>query len=419
MSQSKKAKILFIMTGSIASYKACGVISRLKQNGHELKVVMSPSSLNFVGKATIEGLTGETPITDMYADGQVMDHIHLVRWADLILVAPATAHYINRISNGIGDDLLTTLFLAHDFKKPFLIAPAMNTMMYLHPTTQRSIKKLKEMNIEILEAASGVLACGEVGYGRLLEPDLIAKEVELRLNSGFVSTPSTPPIQKSKNIQVLITAGGTSEPIDDIRVITNRSTGKTASVLADYLVESGFDVTFMHSENSLKPRNPTQMVAFTTFNDLQHKLESELKNSNYDWVIHTAAVSDYSVQPTEGKISSDAEEVTLKLKRNPKLIEQIKKISPKTKLVGFKLTSTANAKTIEEKVEKLFSKAHCDLVVQNDWSDIKNNKRIFNIYSAESPTHESIEGLDELSATLFHKILSNRIEDAKPQKEIL
>jgi phosphopantothenoylcysteine decarboxylase / phosphopantothenate---cysteine ligase len=403
MSQSKK--ILFIMTGSIASYKACGVISRLKQNGHNLKVVMSPSSLNFVGKATIEGLTGETPITDMYADGQVMDHIHLVRWADLILVAPATAHYINRISNGIGDDLLTTLFLAHDFKKPFLIAPAMNTMMYLHPTTQRSIKKLKEMNIEILEAASGVLACGEVGYGRLLEPDLIVKEVELRLNSSFTAT-ATAPVQKSKNIQVLITAGGTSEPIDDIRVITNRSTGKTASVLADHLVESGFEVTFLHSENSLKPKNPTQTVTFTTFNDLQSKLETELKRSSYDWVIHTAAVSDYSVQPTEGKISSDADEITLKLKRNPKLIDQIKKISPKTKLVGFKLTSTTDPKTITEKVGKLFSNAHCDFVVQNDWSDIKNNKRIFNVYSAQSVQPDSIEGLDELSATLFHKILA-------------
>jgi len=402
-----KSKILFIITGSIASYKACGVISRLKQNGHDLKVVMSPSSLNFVGKATIEGLTGETPITDMYADGQVMDHIHLVRWADLILVAPATAHYINRISNGIGDDLLTTLFLAHDFKKPFLIAPAMNTMMYLHPTTQRSIKKLKEMDIEILEAASGVLACGEVGYGRLLEPDLIVKEVEQRLNSSApVSATPSKSAQKLKNIQVLITAGGTSEPIDDIRVITNRSTGKTASVLADHLVESGFDVTFLHSEASLKPRNPTQMVSFTSFHDLRQKLETELKNTSYDWVIHTAAVSDYSVQPTFGKISSDAEELTLKLKRNPKLIEQIKKISPTTKLVGFKLTSTSDQAAIDEKVGKLFSLSHCDYVVQNDWSDIQKNKRIFHVYNSASAQAEVVEGLDQLSATLFHKILS-------------
>lgn len=400
-----KSKILFIMTGSIASYKACGVLSRLKQNGHEIKVVMSPSSLQFVGKATIEGLTGETPITDMYADGQVMDHIHLVRWADLILVAPATAHYINRIANGIGDDLLTTLFLAHDFKKPFLIAPAMNTMMYLHPTTQTSIQKLKTMSIEILEAASGVLACGEVGYGRLLEPDLIVKEVEQRLGS-FVKSTSSVPVNTSRNIQVLITAGGTSEPIDDVRVITNRSTGKTASVLADHLIESGLEVTFLHGENSLKPRNPSEVIAFSSFEDLQQKLESQLQNKSYDWVIQAAAVSDYSIKPTSGKISSENDEITLTLKRNPKLIEQIKKISPKTKIVGFKLTSTANQSSIDEKVKKLFQNSHCDFVVQNDWSDIKKNQRRFHIYQATSSQPELAEGLDQLSSTLFHKILS-------------
>ncbi len=402
-----KSKILFIMTGSIASYKACGVLSKLKQNDHEIKVVMSPSSLQFIGKATVEGLTGDTPITDMYGDGQVMDHIHLVRWADLIIVAPATAHYINRIANGIGDDLLTTLFLAHDFKKPFLVTPAMNTMMYLHPTTQRSIKKLKEMGIEILEAASGVLACGEVGYGRLLEPELILKEIEQRLqdpNKKQSETVTKPVL--SKNIQVLMTAGGTSEAIDDIRVITNRSTGKTASVIADHLVESGFDVTFLHSENSMKPRNATNNISFTSFADLDEKLKNELKKSRFDWAIHTAAVSDYSVQASPGKISSDAEEITLTLKRNPKLINQIKSLSPETKLIGFKLTSTTDSKLIQEKVQKLFSAGHCDYVVQNDWADMKSQKRLFHFYDGPQAPPETVQGFEQLSALLFHKIIS-------------
>ncbi len=393
------------MTGSIASYKACGVLSKLKQNGHEIKVVMSPSSLQFIGKATIEGLVGETPITDMYADGQVMDHIHLMRWADLVIVAPATAHYINRISNGIGDDLLTTLFLAHDFKKPFLVAPAMNTMMYLHPTTQRSIKKLKEMHVEILETASGVLACGEVGYGRLLEPELIVKEIENRLGQHVIASKNSV-VAKSKSIQVLITAGGTTEPIDDIRVITNKSTGKTASVLADHLAESGFEVTFMHSENSIKPRNPTTLVSFTSYEDLSLKLKSELKKTSYNWVIHTAAVSDYSVKPASGKISSEAEEITLTLKRNPKLINQVKVLSPKSKLIGFKLTSTNEAQVIREKVTQLFQNAHCDFVVQNDWSDIKNNVRLFHFYSSVEALPAPVQGLEELSAILFHQIIS-------------
>jgi phosphopantothenoylcysteine decarboxylase/phosphopantothenate--cysteine ligase len=164
---------------------------------------MSKSSLEFVGAATIEGLTGEAPITDMYATGNVMDHINLMRWSDLVLVAPATANYINKIASGVGDDLLTTLFLAHDFNKPFLIAPAMNTKMYLHPVTQNSITLLKKLGIEILETASGVLACGEIGSGRLLEPDLIFKEVEKSLSS-INATTSSKIVPTSKKLKVLI-----------------------------------------------------------------------------------------------------------------------------------------------------------------------------------------------------------------------
>ena len=170
------------MTGSIACYKACQAVSRLVQAGCEVQVVASPAALQFVGNATIEGLTGKPVVSDLYASGNAMDHIHLVRWADLILVAPASANFINKIARGVGDDLLTTMFLAHDFKKPYLVAPAMNTSMYLHPATQDSIQALKKMGVEILETASGVLACGEVGWGRLLEPDLIVQEVLSRLS---------------------------------------------------------------------------------------------------------------------------------------------------------------------------------------------------------------------------------------------
>ena len=180
-----KSKVLFILTGSIACYKACQVISRLVQADCEVQVVASPAALQFVGNATFEGLTGKSTISDLYAAGNVMDHIHLMRWADLIIVAPATANYVNKIAQGVGDDLLTTLFLAHDFKKPFLLAPAMNTSMYLHPITQNSIRKLKEIGIEILETASGVLACGETGFGKLLDPELIQKEIQSRLPSAI------------------------------------------------------------------------------------------------------------------------------------------------------------------------------------------------------------------------------------------
>lgn len=408
MLKSNTKNILIILTGSIACYKACALISKLKQQGHSLKVVLSPSSLEFIGKSSIEGLTGEAPITDMYSVGHVMDHINLARWADLVLVAPATANYINKIAHGLGDDLLTTLFLAHDFQKPFLIAPAMNTKMYLHPTTQESLLKLKKMGIEILETASGVLACGEIGSGRLLEPDLIIAELNkfLSLDSGLIQSPivktSVPPVK------ILITAGGTVEPIDDVRTITNKSSGQTAARIADSLIESGFEVTFLHSLQSLKPQNPCTQISFETFNDLKSALEWQLTSCFYNIVIHAAAVSDYSVAPYSGKISSDAAELTLTLKRNPKLINTVKKLSPSSKLMGFKLTSTLDETTILQKVSALFESANCDWVIQNDWADIKNKIYNYRIFRKNNLNSEKINGPQLLNISIFQEIMKSQ-----------
>lgn len=405
MSKLNNKNILIILTGSIACYKSCSVISRLKQKGHNLKVVLSPSSLEFIGKATIEGLTGETPITDMYASGNTMDHINLARWADLVLVAPATANYINKIAYGLGDDLLTTLFLAHDFTKPFLIAPAMNTKMYLHPTTQASIQKLRAMNIEILEAASGVLACGEIGSGRLLEPELILEEIEKFLGLNKIG-PVADSVQ-TKKIKVLITSGGTMEPIDDIRCITNRSTGKTASIIANSLSESGFDVTYLHSRDAIKAHSSCKHFAFETFNDLDTLLKAKLSETDYDYVIHAAAVSDYSVAPQPGKINSSETELTLTLKRNPKLINEIKKISPNSGLFAFKLTSTMDESLINAKVSSLFNLADCNYVIQNDWSDIKNQSYKYRVFDKKLD-YKNVESIQSLSAFIFQEIVQTQ-----------
>lgn len=417
MSPFNPKNILIILTGSIACYKTCSVISKLKQKNYNLKVVLSPSSLEFIGRATIEGLTGEPPITDMYTRGNAMEHINLVRWANLILVAPATANYINKIAHGLGDDLLTTLFLAHDFTKPFLIAPAMNTKMYLHPVTQESINKLKKMQIEILETASGVLACGEIGSGKLLEPDLIVAEVEKHLNSvascalsdassAITKTlPNTP--KQSKKIKVLITAGGTSEPIDDIRVISNRSTGKTASVIADALIESGFDVTYVHSFSASKTQNSCEQFAFESFNDLNQILLQQLQTTVYDCVIHAAAVSDYSAVPHIGKINSDQDELNLTLKKNPKLINQIKKISPLAMLIAFKLTSTDDEAFINKKIISLFEFSKCEVVVQNNWSDIKSKNYKYRAYD-KNLSFKNISDRQSLCAFIFQKIITHQ-----------
>lgn len=179
---ARKPRLLIFLTGSISCYKACFAISRLVQAGVEVRTVATPSALQFVGKATLEGLTGYPVASDLWESGKAMDHIHLARWADLALVCPATANTINRLAAGLADDLVGSLFLAWELKKkPWWIAPAMNVAMLEHPLTQASLQKLSALGVRILGTGTGTLACGEEGSGRLLEPDQLVTEVLVQL----------------------------------------------------------------------------------------------------------------------------------------------------------------------------------------------------------------------------------------------
>lgn len=414
-----KSKVLFLMTGSIACYKACQVISRLTQNNCEVQVVATPAALQFVGNATIEGLTGKSVISDLYAPGSVMDHIHLIRWADLILVAPATANFLNKAAAGIADDLVSTLFLAHDFKKPFLVAPAMNSMMYLHPVTQASLKKLSSMGIELLDTAAGILACGEEGYGRLLEPDQILAAALKSL--GTKRSEGTPP-KAGKAFKILITAGGTQEPIDSVRKITNTSTGSTGVRLAEGFAELGCDVILLKAESAPQPQAPMKTFQFKHFADLNEHLETQLGIEDFDAVIHLAAVSDYSVASieTEGrahppsevsKLSSSPEEIVVRLKKNFKIVDRLKKYSRHKgiQVVAFKLTSHASAEEKAQAVHKLMTSAQADYVVHNDLTDIDKARNVhsFNLYSRQDAS-VPCANVDSLLGALSSRILEVR-----------
>jgi len=176
-----KNKILFKLTGSIACYKACYVISKLVQNNFEVKTVCTPSALQFIGRATLEGLTHNPVYADMFENKTALKHIDLIKWADLAIVCPATANVINKFARGIADDCVTTLFLANNFKKPYLITPAMNVNMWQHPATQASLKTLEKWGIKILPTEKGTLACGDKGAGRLLDPDKIYEKIRQEL----------------------------------------------------------------------------------------------------------------------------------------------------------------------------------------------------------------------------------------------
>jgi phosphopantothenoylcysteine decarboxylase/phosphopantothenate--cysteine ligase len=387
-----KGKILFQLSGSIACYKACAVLSRLVQAGYEVEVVATASALRFVGEATLEGLVGKQIHTDLYAKGQAMEHIHLMKWADLAIVCPATANTINRLASGTGDDLLSTLFLAHDFKKPFLIAPAMNSNMYRHPTTRLSMERLSSWGITVLKTDSGSLACGDVGEGRLLEPEVLFQEVESRLTpiaqTSHTAAQRMDQQASPRSLKVLVTSGGTREPIDGVRSITNFSSGKTGAIISEYLSSVGHDVTLLHADNAIRPAAlsvPMRTLTFSTFSDLATALQRELSKQFYDAVIHMAAVSDYSIErieaagrviePAAGKIESEAA-VTLQLKRNPKLVDSLRTLSlnNRLKVIAFKLTNGLtnghNSTARLEAIRKLASRGTVDLIVHNDLSEI-------------------------------------------------
>ncbi len=412
-----RSKILFIMSGSIACYKACQVISRLSQKGHDVQVVATSSALKFIGNATIEGLTGKPVISDLFSAGNVMDHIHLARWADLVLVAPATADFINKMASGISSDLASSLFLAHDFSKPFLVAPAMNTAMYQHPATQDSVNKLNKMGLQILESASGILACGETGYGRLLDPDLILQAIDRHfpLKSTYSSEVAPRPPGPAAPIKILVTAGGTQEHIDDVRFLSNSSTGQTGYRLARNLFEAGYDVELLKAHQTVIP-TPCDfpVTTFTDYKSIDQNLQKLLKEKNFTHVFHAAAVADFSIAsvtcngktiPALGKLDS-SQDVSLQLKVNPKLISNLKAYSsnPDLKVIGFKLTSHATQAEADQKIEKLMKDA--DFIVHNDLQSIDLSKGLhpFTLWGFKDPI--KFENIDQLSLGLIQAILN-------------
>jgi phosphopantothenoylcysteine decarboxylase/phosphopantothenate--cysteine ligase len=410
-----KSKILFLMTGSIACYKACSLISKLIQNGFAVQVAASSSALQFVGEATLEGLTGKSVVSDMYGAGKMMAHINLIRDCDLVICAPATAHYINRIAQGLGDDLLSTLFLAHDFEKPFLIAPAMNTKMYLHPVTQASLNKLTGFGVKILETASGVLACGEVGSGKLLDPDLIFDEIRQALTKKHSEIAPRTTAKPAQALKVLVTAGGTTEAIDDVRVISNRSTGRTGTLIANSLSELGLDVILLKANSCREKSFVNQEYTFESFEDLKTLLKSELATHHYDFLIHAAAVSDYSVEPYQGKISSENESLHLRLKRNPKLIQHFSEwsLNKNIQIIGFKLTSTTSTDERAQAVAKVLEYPNVRFVVQNDMNEIKTGHHIFRVFTQAGPklqTALELSNVEQLASYLGQMITHQGVQ---------
>lgn len=392
------ANILFVLTGSIACYKACQVISRLRKDGHSVQVAASAAALRFVGEATLEGLSGLPVATDLYAPGRTMEHIHLIRRADVVVLAPATANTINKLAAGIGDDLVSTLFLAHRFDKPFLVAPAMNTAMRMHPVTRASLQTLQALGLTVLDGDAGSLACGETGEGRLIEPDALHATIEQALSTRSAANA----VSRGK---VLVTAGGTREPIDAVRAITNLSTGGTGTALARALAATGFDVTLLLADGSTQDTTGIARIKrFGSFTDLDAALRAELAAPDYRAVIHAAAVSDYSVvdADTTRKQPSDGAEWTLHLRRNPKLVDGLRGMAanPALQVVAFKLTAHADATQVQQTVHRLLQRSGADWVVHNDLAQMRDGRHPFTLIGRDG-RQVTCEGPTQLSEALI------------------
>jgi phosphopantothenoylcysteine decarboxylase/phosphopantothenate--cysteine ligase len=369
------ANILLLMSGSIACAKASSLISEWTKQGHKVRVACTRSVAGFVGSATLQGLGAEMVFDDVFAPGHAMEHISLGKWADVIVAAPATSNLINKLSSGIADDAVTTLWqAAYGQGKPMVIVPAMNTRMWRYPATQESVNRLRQWGVHLLPVGSGELACGEQGEGRMLEPAEILQMIEWLLATK----------RETSGKRILITAGGTRESIDTVRYIGNLSSGRTASRLADELTGAGHQVTWLGAEDAVTPGLPCTTERYYSFDDLAMQLQTLLAANDFDAVIHAAAVSDFSVASVltsegdlldnhTGKLSSGSD-LLLKLKPNPKLLDRIRAWSknPDVRVIGFKLTDTEDLQQRYAAVKKQFDDSDVDAVVHNDLTDISS-----------------------------------------------
>ena len=369
-------KILLLMSGSIACAKATQLLSSWRKAGHEVRVATTSSVSHFVGAATLDGLSGAPLFDDTFAGGQAMEHITLAQWADVLVVCPASANLLARFAHGVADDAVSTLWQAAWGRGiPLVVVPAMNGHMWAYPATQANVAQLQSWGVHVLPTAEGELACGETGQGRMLEP----ADIEARIAALMQDTAGRP------GRKLLITGGGTREPIDAVRYIGNHSSGRTAAELAEALVALGHEVTWLGGAGAQQPGGGVALAHYTSFRDLESQLQDLLAAQRYDAVSPAAAVSDFSGSQGGGsdKLPS-SEPLKLLLTPNPKLLPQLRSWSRNKALcvVGFKLTVGAEQAAVEQAVARVFAAGDTDLVVHNDLHEIRPDVHSFTLYRA-------------------------------------
>jgi phosphopantothenoylcysteine decarboxylase/phosphopantothenate--cysteine ligase len=347
------SRILLGVSGGIAAYKACELIRLLQQRGHELRVVATPHALEFVAELTLQTLSGSPVRSELLAPGaeSEISHIELADWAEVLVIAPATANVLAKLAQGLADDLLSTVALA--CRAPLVLAPAMNVNMYRHPATQANLDLLAKRGARIVGPGSGDLACGWVGEGRLIELDAIAAAAETCLAEPTL-----------RGQVVLVNAGPTAEPIDPVRVITNRSSGKMGFALAEAAARRGAEVTLVAGPVSLPTPHGVTRIDVETAVEMRDAVLGALERATI--VILAAAVADYAPEnAATSKIKRDkADELAIRLVKNPDILAEVVKRRGARTVVGF----AAETDQLLDNARAKLARKGCDLIVANDVS---------------------------------------------------
>ena len=360
MTNLNNKKILLIICGGIAAYKSLEVIRLLKKRGGIIKTILTKSGSKFVTPLSITSLSQSKVYQDLFSleNELEMDHINLSRWADLILIAPATANTISKLANGNSDDLASTVALASN--KKIFIAPAMNIRMWDHQSTKENVNKLKTYNYKLIGPEIGDMACGEYGEGKMSEP----KEIVNELESYFEN------LKKNNKLKAIVTAGPTNEYIDPVRFITNKSSGKQGYEIAKSLSKKGFDTTLISGPTNLKINDDVNLIKVETAEEM---FQTTLNSLPADVAIFSAAVGDYKVKEASKVKIKKQDKFSLELEKNVDILNYVSNhnsLRPQL-VIGF----AAETNNLENYANKKLNEKNCDWIIAND---ISNKKIGFN-----------------------------------------
>lgn len=398
MEKGAQPNILLGVGGGIAAYKSCELVRRLREAGCAVRVVMTRAGAAFVTPLTFQALSGQPVRVDLLdAEAESgMDHIALARWADRVVIAPATADLMARLAAGLADDLLTTICLATE--APILLAPSMNRVMWEHPATQANHRLLQQRGVRMVGPESGGQACGETGAGRMAEPPAI-----LHALLGPASGPLS-------GRRVLITAGPTQEPIDPVRFIGNRSSGRMGIALATAARDAGADVCLVHGPIQFALPGGVRTVAADTAESMHLAVRNNL--DGVDLFIAAAAVADYRPRAPAGqKLKKDAEEMTVELVRTPDILADVAALRPRPFVVGF-AAETAN---LREHARAKLERKGLDMIAANDVSGGKAIGQAENALTVLWPGGERLlpeQPKDDLARALIELIATRMASGA-------